>query len=93
MKKTSEAYFSVPLALVPLPYVRCTMFGTSVGPRPVSFTAVDFPRIGAAIWPSVGALACWHIMNKLSLLEETLNHFYVYAGASFSAVRLETLMF
>lgn len=93
MIKMSESYFSMPLALVPPPRVRRTMFGTSVGPRPVSFTAVHFPCISATVWPSVGALACWYIKNKLSLLEERLNHFYFVhcAVTFFSAVKLENL--
>jgi len=38
----------------------------------MSYTIVDFPRIGAAIRPGIGALAHWHIAHKFSLLEKKL---------------------
>lgn len=57
----------MPLPLVPLASVRDTMFGTSVGSHPLSYTSVDVSHIGATIQPCVDAPAHRYIAHKVSL--------------------------
>lgn len=65
----SGPYLAVPLALIPLPCVRHTIFCTCVGSSPMTYTIIHLPLIGAAIQPGVGALAHGHVAHKFSLLD------------------------
>lgn len=59
-------------ALIPLATVRHFICGTFVGSGTMSYATVDFPLIGAAIWPGVGPLAHGYILHKFSLSEKNM---------------------
>lgn len=58
------------LALMPLPAVKQAVLGTFVGSCPMSYTVVNLPLKGAAIWPGISALAHGNIAYKLPLLNK-----------------------
>lgn len=57
----------MPFALIPLPDIGHSIFDTGVGPSSVSLSVVDFPCVGTAVGPRVGALTHGHVGHKFSL--------------------------